>query len=509
MKKASSNHYIYPIISIFISILLLAKIILPDLLYQLPPLVLDSISTSETNDLGPFEKSENEDRKNLTIPTLMEFYPIPHTPYIFCSFVSLFTSNEKTIDTYNSDIVIDIEKGKRILRADRSKISSSSGDKQQFKKYIFNYGVLQTDDGPCIFYKRSEKPIPTVNQKVGFLPDLLLNTSISSKEEFWTLNLHGELKKIVKIQSVNEIMRNSPFPTFELYMRQYYRFLDFSHIAGKKINQLKKSEFHDYKIEKDRLLQSDQWNEDYDGQFLFGLPGGGYLINKKAEKCLNILLHGESQAITIPRNVLLDKLPQTPTLPKLVMWIPITSQKGPVCLAYLDAPYFPIFEFHLDQRKDHAVGDWVKFIGYGNEMRPIMTMENNQIVLFTSAYEEMHRDILQWPKYQIGGLFWPKYHYENDFYSSGFSALPTRALPQIPGGQPAERIIPLILPSPINLISAIPLSDDRLLGYNDGVFWSFCWDGSDIRQLFPRDRQIPLIPRQPQSRSIYFADELY
>jgi len=488
-KKAFSNEYLIPVIVFFTIILffliipLTAMIVLAkNRLDQMSSLAFDSLTTNETNDVGPFNSPENEDCKNLSL--LTEFYPIPQSPYIYCHFVFFFTASENSNNKYDVDIVIDIEKGKRVLRAEWKNYNFSKGNMRRYHKYVFNYGALQTNDGLCLVYTRSENPIPARKQKLGFLVDLFLNNPSSPNKEIWTLNLQGELKKIVNV------------PTFDLRPRLFYRSFDISRLAGKINNLSKKNELHDYKIENDSLVQSDQWNEDYDGQFLFGLPGGGYLINKKAEKCVTYLLPGESESVVIPRNVLLEKLPQTPTLPKLVMWIPISTQKGPACLAYLDAPHFPIFEFHLDQRNDRAVEDWVKFIGYGNEMRPIMTMENNQIILFASAKKEMQRDILEWPKY------WNK----NNMLTSKYFTLPTRALPQTPGGQPSERIIFHVLPQPIEQYCIIPLCDDRLLGYGFGAFWSFCWDGSDIRQLFPRDKEFPLIPWPMQSQ-MEFASE--
>ncbi|MEW6236850.1 MAG: hypothetical protein AB1656_15820 [Candidatus Omnitrophota bacterium] len=478
MKKLSQKQW-YILVTTFFVFLLGLHNIFSLWINRLPPLVLDSISTSETNNLGPFEKIKEEDWGVQKTPFPNELYPIPKTPYVFCRYTPYFTLNENPNIRYEVDIVIDIDKGKRVLRVDRKSVFPSQDYRQQFSKNVQNYGVVQSDQDLCLFYQRFERTVPTFKQNFGFIPDWYLNFLYTPKYEYWTLNLQGDLNEINKI------------PTCNFYGRERNRSFEFSRLAGAKFTSLGKGILHDYEIEHDRLRQSDHWSEEYDGFQLLGLPGGGYLLNNDEEKCITFLLPGESESFSISRDALLNKLPQTPTLPKAVNWIPFSTQPGLTYLAYLDAPYFPIFEFQLDQYKKQTDGDWVKFIGYGNEMRPVMTVENNQIILFGYGYDDMRRGISQWPNYQNKSFM----------ICNGLAALPARALPVTSDGQPAERPISCILPQPINSISTIPLSDDRLLGYYDGVFWSFCWDGSDFRQLFPSDKEMPLVSR-PKQKSV-------
>ncbi len=338
-------------------------------------------------------------------------------------------------------------------------------DSFQSSKMLEHKGVLVNDDKPVFVFTRQERVVPRIFQKLWFGPYGCLNYFINPKKQIWSVDLQGNVNKI----------KNAPI--MFLYDQDQYRPRDFSKLLAKRFGFSRG--LYEYVIRDCKLNDENCWNEECNvAHYTFGLPGGGYLLNQRDTKSLDVIRPGSSETVSIEFQKL---LPDFKPLPKKTSAILLTFFNQKKCLIYLNISNYPIFEIDLVKLSNQTVDQSVKFLGYGKQYRPFMAFNDNRSIL---SHDQFYLA-------RFNNLYSPGTH----MFTTAYSILDVNDLPQNVNSEKDRQIKEYYLPEPISKVSYMPIDDEHLLGYGEGTFWSIKWDGSDYQQLFPLTKIIPLKPR--------------
>lgn len=439
---------------------------------RLPPLKFDALSTEERDNLDdiPTFHLLNSQKE---FYSLEKCYPLANAPYVYCHFINDLTDKDsKGFRFQFKDKVIDIDKGKIVLGFDWENWSPKVDYNRYSRSQVENKGLYLSNNQPQFLLTRQARHIPDFVQTLGDPFESVLRHLVRPRWEMWTVDLSGKTTKLTEP------------PEFFYYDQSSFQPIDFTKVLAIGSNLL-----YEYEIQNGALKETHHWPEPVLVTCpLFHLPDGGYLYNKWNKNSVLILHRNAPQTIQLSLDSLVKLLPSPPDhFPKKLILVPITFAKGTTVLAYLHAPNYPIFEIRLDRLEEKALENRVRFLGYGVNWKPQIALNDNRTILF-------HQADIAIPQ-KDGTYLFPKYYKVGNFFAYNLSYAQTDSLPQSPTIDSASSFVSYLLPDPLLDVSNIPLDDSRLLAHTETTFWTFKWDGTDIRQVFPREPVVPLKER--------------
>ncbi len=386
---------------------------------------------------------------------LRGFWPVIGTPYIFCDVRKDFGTHPSFAQTRYSNLLIDIQHGKCILRIDWQNLNANHPTGKPTSRLTEYKGTILNGNEISLIYEQIFRYDSSQFQRSK--DGKSSTATFRKKKDLWRIDLSGSAKKL-----------ENP-PDHFIHNQTSYRCLNFSSLLAITSNRLMQ-----YELQGNGLEERDTWDEIGDSLMkLCSLPNQGYLFSNTRKGSVVFLLPESPKIRSFSIKAIFTDLPRPPRQRtpweqmSSLSWqlVPLSTSDRAPFLAYFHMPGFPIFEIHLDRLRMGNEKDVFHFLGYSPACRPFVCMQNNQILLFTNTMVRRGSELSTGvPIFALekNSNSWP--------VESGFIFQP-QSIP---------------LPATIQRICEIPLDDDYLLAYGHDTFWRIRSDGGVVKPIYPR-----------------------